>query len=574
CRFKDAFGRDISSFEILNKRNLVQRTVAFAHKHGKTVILHAQRDFFPMLHGLADYFYPGEQYDSLLRRNPFGYTDDVPDTIYRSEFNRNVLGVGIVHLPALGQASPENFGIPAYTEAMLCMLQSHDVETAPLYVCTAPVNKLYDILERYGVQSPDVKCHLYHEQSEIKSSAPSLRVTWYECPENRRLLFIANKDVQPVRSTMDVSAIAGGDFWAFDEYHVEDISVKDGKFDIYVPGRSFSVVCFPPKSVYPLHDGMDRIWRTWKGNSDTEFTHSKDGGIDGSPCLMLTTHETGGGCFHYDFHITPGRTYIYKVKARRSDMEGDFCLMIQARVGETLRGGDARPVAAYSEPSTEWKEVLLKFTVPTEGAWSECDNVLLTLSGKGKNAQIWFDDFSIEESFDPADRRHFVTSQCRKRVIEDAFDGNSAWAFWKLPTTKVADSHVSDVGHSAPGAACITVEDGNDASGCFTRHVPATPGAVYNFIVFAKADRLADDAAITLGIQGQDKSQQFLGTPVQSVKCSASECRGEWKRLVLSFRVPKSGKWNDCGFLLVTLGAGGNAAGNAYFDDFTFYESK
>ena len=402
CGFKDAFGRDIASFEILNKRNLVRRTVAFAHRHGKTVILHAQRDFFPMLHGQADYFYPGEQYDSLLRRNPFGYTDDIPDTIYRSEFNRNVLGIGVIHLPALGQASPKNFSIPSYTEAMLCMLQSHDIETAPLYVCTAPVNKLYDILERYGVQSPDVKCHLYYEQSEIKSSDPSLRVTWYECPEDRRLLFIANKGVQPVRSTIDVSAIAGGDFWAFDEYHNKDITVKDGKFDIYVPGRSFSVVCFPPKSIYPLHDGMDRIWRIWKGDSDTEFTLSKDGGIDGSSCLMLTTHETGGGCFHYDFRITPGHTYIYKVKARRSNMDGDFCLMIQARIGEKLRGGDARPVATYSGPSTEWKEVLLKFTVPTKGAWSECDNVLLTLSGKGKNAVIRFDDFSIEESFDTA----------------------------------------------------------------------------------------------------------------------------------------------------------------------------
>ena len=57
-------------------------------------------------------------------------------------------------------------------------------------------------------------------------------------------------------------------------------------------------------------------------------------------------------------------------------------------------------MATYSEPSTNWKEVILKFTVPTKGAWLECDNVLLLLGEKGKNAIIRFDDFSIEESID------------------------------------------------------------------------------------------------------------------------------------------------------------------------------
>lgn len=79
-------------------------------------------------------------------------------------------------------------------------------------------------------------------------------------------------------------------------------------------------------------------------------------------------------------------------------MEGDLSLIIQARIGGKMR--NIAPVSNYSKPSTEWKEILLKFTVPTEGPWSECDSVLVTLAGKGNNAEIFFDDFSIEESFD------------------------------------------------------------------------------------------------------------------------------------------------------------------------------
>ncbi|MBO4345686.1 MAG: hypothetical protein J5833_08015, partial [Victivallales bacterium] len=573
CSFKDKFGNEINSFAILTKRDLVRRTVAFAHKHGKTVMLHAQRDFFPMMSGLADYYFPGEQYNTLLQRNPYGYTDEVPDTIYRSEFNRNVLGIGVIHLPALGQASMDYFKVPKYTEAMLCMLQSHDIETGELWASGGPVQKLWDILGKYGMQSPDVKCHLYHEQGEIKSSAPSLRITWYECPDNRHVLFLANKDVMPIKATVDVSAVAGGTFMAFEEYRAEDIAVTDGKFDICVPSRSFSVVCFPPKSLYPFKDGMDKIWGTWQGQSDTLFSLSKDGGIDGSPCLMITTKETGGGCFLTTFPIKPGRTYTYRVMARRSNMEGDLSLIIQAKVGNRMR--NIQPIANYSKPSTEWKEIVLKYTIPTDGPWSECDNVLLTLGGKGKNAVLYFDDFSVDEEFDPATIKKPAAQDATIDVTEDNFDNLSEWGFWKLPTTKVSSSYDAKIGRTAPGAACITVEDGNDASGgCFTRLVPAVPGKEYNFIVFVKAEGLDDEANLSLGIQGQDKDKKFLGTPVHSVKRQASECRDEWQRLVLSFKVPDTGKWNECAFLLITLGSGGKAVGNAFFDDFKFFESK
>ena len=572
CAFKDKFGRDIASFVILHKRDLVLRTVAYAHKHGKTLMVHAQRDFFPMMSGLADYYFPGEQYNMVLKRNPYGYTDEISDHIYRAEFNRNVLGIGVVHLPALGQADFSFHRIPEYTEAMLCMLQSHDIETTQLYACGGPVQKLWDIMEKYGLQSPDVVCHLYHENHAIRSSAPSLRVTWYECPDKRYLLFLANKDVMPLKSTIDVSAIAGGDFMAYEEYREKDVPVNGGKFDITVPGRSFSVVCFPPKLFYPHHDSMDNLWSVWQGKSDSEFTISKDGGVNASPCLLMKTKETGGGCFMGHFSIKPGRTYTYKVMARRNNLEGDLSLGIQARIGGALR--NLTPVATRIKASTEWHEIVLTYTVPTEGPWSECDNVLMTLGGKGANSELFFDDLSIEESYSPTKPQKKDVQKTPPDILEDAFDNLKSWGFWKLEETKVAKSHDAIIGRNAPGAACITVEDGNTGSGCFTRRLSVTPGKEYNFIVFAKADALADDTTLSLGIQGLDKNKNFLGTPVHSVKLKASECRQNWQRLVLSFKIPETGKWNDCALLLITLGTGGKTPGKAYFDDFQFFVSK
>ncbi|MCX6984107.1 MAG: DUF6067 family protein, partial [Lentisphaerae bacterium] len=109
CAFKDKFGRTVKTFALLSKRKLVERTVRFCHAKNRTVMLHNQRAYSPILHGMADYYFPGEQHNTLLQRNPFGYIDELPDELYRSEYNRNVLGVGVIFLPALGQASVDNF---------------------------------------------------------------------------------------------------------------------------------------------------------------------------------------------------------------------------------------------------------------------------------------------------------------------------------------------------------------------------------------------------------------------------------------------------------------------------------
>ena len=398
CRYTDKFGREVNSYEILGERDLIRRTVAYAHKHGKTVMLHGQRSYFPMIHGLADYWFPGEQYNVLLRRNPFGYADEVSDDIYRSEFNKHVLGVGVVHLPALGQADSSFHGIPEYTETMMAMLQSHDIETTESYTCVRVVQSVWDILSKYNIGSPETVCRLYHEQKEVTSSRPEIRITYYKTPGDHYILFIVNKTYRGRRSTIDLNGLVpNGNFKAIEEYKKKDIEVQNGKFSIFVPARSFRIVCFPPKSFYPITDSMNTKWGSWRSSikCDTVFELDPDGGIDNTPAIKIISKNTGGGCFIRYFPIVPGKTYTISMMMKNSVKNRSMGFSIQGRINNYFAGA---PLASKKVVSNGgWQKVELVFKVPTTGKWGKCNNVLLTTSSTGKNSVTLFDDFKVEE---------------------------------------------------------------------------------------------------------------------------------------------------------------------------------
>lgn len=397
CGFKDKFGRDIGTYCVLYKRDLIRRTVSYAHKYGKTVMIHAQRDFIPMMTGLADYFFPGEQYGSLLQRNPFGYVDEVPDLIYRTEFNRDVLGIGVIHLPALGQADRANFRKEnyKYTEAMICMLQSHDVDTSQDWAASKPLQTMWDAMRLYGVEKEETQCYRYYEHDTIKSSNPEIRITYYACPGGKYVLFLANKDIRAQSGEIDLNAIKGGDYDAREEYKGKPIEVKGGKFSIKVPSRSFRIVAFPPQSHYPILDNMDEQWGAWCGSKcDSEFLQSKDGGIDKSPCLMLKSNSTGGGAFTRHLPAKPGNSYVIKVRVRQENVnEGNFCsISVQGRDGAKVVAG---PITKKINASAEWQTLELKANIPEKDKWLTCDGLLLLLGTNGKNCTTYFDDFEM-----------------------------------------------------------------------------------------------------------------------------------------------------------------------------------
>ena len=247
CLETDKFGRKVPTYDVLHLRRLLMRLVALAHRFGKTVILHGQRNYLPFAQGLADYWFPGEQNAAMLLRNINGYTDDVPDTICRTELNRDVLGVGVLHLPALGQAcrqkriewdKEENW---PYTWAMLAKLQVHDIETCELWAAERPVRRLWDVLERHRLDDPATRCHLYFEQQVVTSSDKKVRITWYDCLRGEKLLVLANLTPENRSTTVNLSKFAG---WQVgkEELHGGSVSTTGEGFQVTVPARNLYMI--------------------------------------------------------------------------------------------------------------------------------------------------------------------------------------------------------------------------------------------------------------------------------------------------------------------------------------------
>ncbi|OPY85666.1 MAG: hypothetical protein A4E71_01964 [Smithella sp. PtaU1.Bin162] len=408
CGFKDKLGRDIKTFAILNKRKLVERTVRLCHSLNRVVMLHNQRFFYPFLQGLADYEYPGEQHNGLLSRNPYGYTDELSDNLYRSEYNRDVLGVGVIFLTALGQANTDYLKEPAYTEAMLTMLLAHDVEPDPSWSSALPHQKVWDILEKYQVQSPETKVHLYYRQDTVKSSNPDVRVTYYECPGQQYVLALTNKDIRQKKTIIDMSRLKEGDYTVREEYRGSDIQVKDGKFEITIPSRSFLLVAFPPKSFYPvIDDCSSRSWGAWSSEgAKVDFSLDMDNGHQKKGSLLIQvspdTPDKSSFCFTKKIPVRPGKTYNAKIFVKTQNV------FSSAKIAMAFQGQDSNGLFLGVPPQSaelstlcdgKWEELNLRFNIPEKGKWSETCNLLVTLGVQNtKGGKVWFDDFELSES--------------------------------------------------------------------------------------------------------------------------------------------------------------------------------
>jgi hypothetical protein len=407
CGFKDKFGRAIRTFAVLNKRKLIERTVSLCHAKNKVVMLHAQRLFSPFMHGLADYYFPGEQHNGLLMRNPYGYTDELSDALYRSEYNRDVLGVGVIFLTALGQANIAYCKDPVLTEAMMSMLLAHDVEPDPSYSNSGVHVKVWNILEKYQVQSPKTKVHYYYNQDAVTSSNPEARVTYYECPDNQYVLAVTNKDIAPKKTVLDLSKLKAGDYTVCEEYKGTDIPVKNGTLEITIPPRSFRLIAFPPKSSYPVVDDCSKTWGSW--NSDgakVAFLVDKAVGHQNPGSLMIQvsadTPDKSAFCFAKKFPVKAGKTYRAKVFARSQDLPpgAKITLAFQGQDANGLSLGLPPQSADLAAPSNDkWEELNLTFKIPTMGKWADARNLLVTLAVRNtKGGKAWFDDFELSET--------------------------------------------------------------------------------------------------------------------------------------------------------------------------------
>jgi hypothetical protein len=150
------------------------------------------------------------------------------------------------------------------------------------------------------------------------------------------------------------------------------------------------------------------------------------------------------------------------------------------------------------------------------------------------------------------------------------------WNGWKNKPAKGKFLHNKTDGYNNKGCMEIITEKDNPqkSSFCYLKRFPVEPGKTYNAIVWLKVIKTTPDANFYLSFQGQDEKKHFLGLSPKSIKLKGKDAPDDWKRLVLTFTVPATGKWAKAVYLLCTIGMNNTDEGRVLFDDFCFFESE
>ena len=240
CRFTDRFGRDVSRLTIMGLRRHLRRTTQYCHERGRTTIWHAHSYFSPMVHALGDYWFPGEQYASLIMREqtPYVYSDVIPDAVYRSELNMHLRGSGILFLPQLSRAD-RRYGTPEQTLAALTKLLLNDIPISMAYVDEGIVNTIWGIGLKYDLDQ--AKAHPWDVQKLVTTDNPGTAATVFACPDDRYLVIVGNMTKEPQNVTVDLSALKPP-ATVTEEYLGKPLLAPDGKVSLSLDPRHFRII--------------------------------------------------------------------------------------------------------------------------------------------------------------------------------------------------------------------------------------------------------------------------------------------------------------------------------------------
>lgn len=157
-----------------------------------------------------------------------------------------------------------------------------------------------------------------------------------------------------------------------------------------------------------VHESFDTYaWGHWasekadaKVGHDPSVGRSKPGSgrirIGGAP------GSRGSACLLKTFEVQPGREYtaLVWVKAEGLEPSGKVSLSFQGKdaklrfLGTPVIYADRR-----IDFCRDWKRLVLTFTVPSQGRWNDCRNLMVTISvPAGKPGVLWADDFEFFET--------------------------------------------------------------------------------------------------------------------------------------------------------------------------------
>jgi len=238
---------------------------------------HAHNAMMLPVHGLADYFFPGEQYGYLVPNKPTFYMDEVPLDVYRVEMNPKPYGLTQILCTMMGSISgqlveradypkwmpnpsPEFQDIakrwdklyeielvPGPTEALLAMMLLHNLPYGAHAMFMDSLTEIWKIEDR--LKFADAKFAPYWEPNGITCLDPETKASVYAHQDFAAIVLVNFKgEARPVRFTVDpkffgwpVAKLA-----ATDERLSSAAEVADKTVTVQVKAKNYTVVRLAP----------------------------------------------------------------------------------------------------------------------------------------------------------------------------------------------------------------------------------------------------------------------------------------------------------------------------------------
>ena len=416
CGYTDKFGRKVGTRNLMAMREMYRQIITLAHQHNVPVMLHAQASFTPVSDGLADIWFPGEQFESINGRKPATGIMAVPFQLFRTEINRDILGCNVQYTPVVPGHLLKKSQFKHGAEAVLAITMLHDINIDRMNTQMEVVERYYGIMEHYGLYKPGVKVHKYFEPDHpVTMSNKKLFATLYSFPDNYKLLVIVNRENKSLTTDVDITGTGVKTSSVLEEYTNISYPVKNNKFQITVKPCNFVLVALPPKPWYPFKDEFNRPWMLYQyeqimhGNTLMMRDADHDQGVFRSaPTSMAIRIRPKYFVAFADYlmpkewklsniriiPVTAGKTYEAEIWCKTAKLPPKAKVRFNVRIVDgSLNTITRNTSVSHTRPNSDWERMTVSWKVPANGKF-----VKLELEAPGaQDALVCFDDLTIKE---------------------------------------------------------------------------------------------------------------------------------------------------------------------------------
>jgi hypothetical protein len=161
------------------------------------------------------------------------------------------------------------------------------------------------------------------------------------------------------------------------------------------------------KRVYKYAFSQPSGWSSWKSAAaSVTFSWNQNEGHKDKGAMEISIARRSAAdavfCYFKHFPATPGKTYTVSVWVKAEDItpSSEITLAFQGQDSDKKFLGTplVSNVISGSKIGDGWKELILTFIVPQDGAWSKTAFILCTIGGKKSlKGKIFFDDLDFYE---------------------------------------------------------------------------------------------------------------------------------------------------------------------------------